>query len=91
MRKATDLDEHTVLFVGALHSSLIGFVVGACFAPEAYQFFPYFAVAFTSTLFQTLKEREQGPKAQLSPPNKPRHFLEVYADYGRAGAVTPVR
>jgi O-antigen ligase len=90
MRKATDLDEHTVLFVGALHSSLIGFVVGACFAPEAYQFFSYFAVAFTATLLQTLKERETGP-SPITPPKKPRHFLEVYADYGRTGAVTPVR
>jgi len=90
MRKATDLDEHTVLFVGALHSSLIGFVVGACFAPEAYQFFSYFAVAFTATLLQTLKERETGP-SPVTPPKKPRHFLEVYADYGRTGAVTPVR
>ncbi len=91
MRKAKDLDEHTVLFVGALHSSLIGFVVGACFAPEAYQFFPYFAVAFTSTLLQTLKERELAPKTPLPGPRKPRHFLEVYADYGRTGAVSPVR
>jgi O-antigen ligase len=91
MRKATDLDEHTVLFIGALHSSLIGFVVGACFAPEAYQFFPYFAVAFTSTLLQTLKERELEPKTPLPGPRKPRHFLEVYANYGRTGAVTPVR
>ena len=91
MRRAKDLDTHTVLFVGALHSSLIGFVVGACFAPEAYQFFPYFAVAFTSTLFQTLKEREQEPITQIPPPKKPRHFLEVYADYGRTGAVTPAR
>jgi O-antigen ligase len=91
MRKAKDLDTHTVLFVSALHSSLIGFVVGACFAPEAYQFFPYFAVAFTSTLFQTLKERELEPKASLPGPRKPRHFLEVYADYGRTSAVTPVR
>jgi O-antigen ligase len=90
MRRATDLDEHTVLFVGALHSSLIGFVVGACFAPEAYQFFSYFAVAFTATLLQTLKERETGP-SPVPGPKKPRHFLEVYADYGRTGAVTPVR
>jgi len=91
MRKATDLDKHTVLFVGALHSSLIGFVVGACFAPEAYQFFPYFAVAFTSTLLQTLKERETVPKTTVPGPKKPRHFLEVYADYRSTGAVTPVR
>jgi O-antigen ligase len=91
MRKAKNLDEHTVLFVGALHSSLIGFVVGALFAPEAYQFFPYFAVAFTSTLLQTLKERELEPSTAPAGPSKPRHFLEVYADYGKTGAVTPVR
>lgn len=90
MRKAKGLDEHTVLFVGALHSSLIGFTVGALFAPEAYQFFPYFAVAFTSTLLATLKERD----VQLGPapaaPSKPRHFLEAYADR-TAGTVAPAR
>ena len=74
MRKAKDLDEHTVLFVGALHSSLIGFVVGACFAPEAYQFFPYFAVAFTSTLLQTLKEREQEPRTRAPRPEEAATF-----------------
>ena len=83
-----NLDEHTVLFVGALHSSLIGFVVGALFAPEAYQFFPFFAVAFTSTLLQTLKEREREPGTAPPSPNKPRHFLEVYADHGTTGAVS---
>ena len=91
MRKAKDLDEHTVLFVGALHSSLIGFVVGALFAPEAYQFFPFFAVAFTATLLQTLKEREMEPGTALPSPSKRRHFLEVYADRGTTGAVSPVR
>ena len=86
MRKAKNLDEHTVLFVGALHSSLIGFIVGALFAPESYQFFPFFAVAFTSTLLQTLRERELEPIAAAPVPRKPKHFLEVYADYGK----TPV-
>jgi O-antigen ligase len=89
--KTKNLDEHTVLFVGALHSSLIGFVVGAVFAPEAYQFFPYFAVAFTATLLQTVKERELEPGTASPPPKKPRHFLEVYADHGRTGAISPVR
>ena len=92
LRKAKNLDEHTVLFVGALHSSMIGFVVGASFAPEAYQFFPYFAVAFTATMLQTLKEREQeGHEIQPGTTKKSRHFLEAYAHYGRADAVTPVR
>jgi hypothetical protein len=91
MRKASNLDEHTVLFVGALHSSLVGFAVGACFAPEAYQFFPYFAVAFTSTLLQTLKERELEPTAPPSGPKRPRHFLELADDYRNASAVPHYR
>ena len=91
MRKAKNLDAQTVLFVGALHSSLIGFAVGALFAPEAYQFFPFFAVAFTSTLLQTLKENELEPFTASPGPSKPRHFLEVYADHGTTGIVTPVR
>ncbi len=91
LRKTKNLDPDIVLFIGALQSSLVGFVVGACFAPEAYQFFPYFAVAFTATLLQIVKEREQGPGPALPPPKKPRHFLEVYADRGIIGAGSPVR
>lgn len=91
LRKRTDLDPDIVLFVGALTSSLVGFIVGALFAPEAYQFFPYFAVAFTATLLQTIKENDQGLGTVTPPPKKPRHFLETYADYRRTGAVTPVR
>jgi putative inorganic carbon (hco3(-)) transporter len=91
LRKAgKQLDHEMVLFVAALHSSLIGFVIGALFAPEAYQYFPYFTVAFTAVLLQIYKDQatEPGP----SPiPKKPRHFLEVYGNYGRAGAITPVR
>jgi len=91
LRQTKNLDPDIVLFVGALQSSLVGFVVGALFAPEAYQFFPYFAVAFTSTLLRTIKEQEQEPGTAPPPPKKPRHFLEVYADRGTTGAVSPVR
>jgi O-antigen ligase len=92
LRKTPNLDERTVLFVGALHSSLIGFVVGALFAPEAYQFFPYFAVAFTATLLQTVKERERESGTAAVPASaKPQHFLEVYANNGRTDAVSTVR
>jgi hypothetical protein len=91
IRQTKNLDPDIVLFVGALQSSLVGFVVGACFAPEAYQFFPYFAVAFTATLLQTIKEQEQGPSTPQPPPKRPHHFLEVYADHRTTGAVTPVR
>ena len=91
LRQTKNLDPDIVLFVGALQSSLVGFVVGALFAPEAYQFFPYFAVAFTATLLQTIKEQQQEPGPAPPPPKKPRHFLEVYADHGTTGAVSPVR
>jgi hypothetical protein len=92
LRATPGLDEHTVLFVGALHASLVGFAVGALFAPEAYQFFPYFAVAFTSTLLQTVREREkeEGSAPVAPAPKKIRHFLEVYADHGRT-APAPVQ
>jgi O-antigen ligase/polysaccharide polymerase Wzy-like membrane protein len=91
LRHTKNLDPDIVLYVWALQSSLVGFVVGACFAPEGYQFFPYFAVAFTATLLRTVQEQEQTPGTAPPPPEKPRHFLEVYADRGMTGAVSPVR
>ncbi len=48
LRKRKDLDPNTTLVVGALTSSLVGFIVGALFAPETFQYFPYFAVGFTA-------------------------------------------
>jgi O-antigen ligase len=59
-------DPEVGLFLGALHASLIGFIVGACFAPEAYQFFPYFAVAYTSVLLVIAQERQQ---PEILPPD----------------------
>jgi O-antigen ligase len=78
LRKMRDLDSETVLLGGALHSSLIGFVVGAFFAPEAYQFFPYFAVAYTSVLFAVVKEREPVLQSTISP-EAPRELAGSYA------------
>ncbi len=91
LKKTENLDEDIVLFVGALYSSLVGFGVGALFAPEAYQLFPYFSVAFTAALLQTVKEKEKSPDSVTPPPKKARHFLEVYADRGTTSAVSPVR
>ena len=78
LRRTPNLDEHTVLFVGALHSSLIGFAVGALFAPEAYQFFPFFAIAFTAALLQTVKEEKRVETSELLlPSRKPRRWMEI--------------
>ncbi|MGB9196333.1 MAG: O-antigen ligase family protein [Terriglobales bacterium] len=93
LRKRKDLDPSTTLFVGALTSSLVGFVIGALFAPETFQYFPYFAVGFTAALVRTLKEMdEESPQGDgpVAPPLKRgRHFLEAY-DFGRTDAVSAV-
>jgi hypothetical protein len=58
LQKRKNLDPDISMFIGALHSSLVGFVVGALFAPEAYQFFPFFAVAYTAALLAIVREQE---------------------------------
>lgn len=63
--KRKQLPSEQLLYIGALHASLIGFAVGALFSPEAYQFFPYFAVAYTSALLNLVKENERLNKDPL--------------------------
>jgi O-antigen ligase len=84
-----DLDVHTTLFVGGLHSSMIGFAVGALFAPEAYQFFPYFAVAYTSALVATLSQKETGTQVSVAKGWRRRYGAESVNN--RANDLTPVR
>jgi len=87
IRRMGGHEEGTLLFAGALHSSLIGFVVGALFAPEAYQFFPYFAVAYTSALLAIATEKAQAQGAVVDAAEGPswkRRFV-------RAGNLTSVR
>ena len=68
LRKRKDLDPDVKLFSGALHSSLVGFVVGALFSPEAYEFFPFFAVAYTSALLAYVRENESTVTSEPQPP-----------------------
>jgi O-antigen ligase len=91
LRKRRDLDTHTTLFIGALHSSLIGFIVGALFAPEAYQFFPYFAVAQTSVLAAIVREQESKAEPVPESSRGPRRLWEINARDRRASELTPVR
>jgi O-antigen ligase len=62
------LSREAELFRGALKASLVGFVVGACFAPEAYQFFPYFTVGYTSVLLAMSKEHALVDREPARPP-----------------------
>jgi O-antigen ligase len=81
-------DAEVELFSGALYGSLVGFVVGGFFAPEAYQYFPYFAVAYTSVLLAIAKEREQSEVSSPGLPDQPRRR---YTAQNRAGELAPVR
>jgi len=80
LRKIRDLNPEIKLFIGALHSSLVGFAVGALFAPEAYQFFPFFTVAYTAVLL-FLAQEKSSKKAFYDPKQK----MEMYAIPGGAG------
>jgi O-antigen ligase len=73
--KRKDLTPDIQLFTGALHASLIGFGAGALFSPEAYQFFPYFAVAYTSALLAFVKENDAKLKRAQSEPKVQRTEL----------------
>ena len=89
LRRRVDLNVETTLFAGALHSSLVGFVVGALFAPEAYQFFPYFAVAFTAVLLAIVEERAPADAAMPGVSNRTARPLEIYAIDSRSESLAP--
>jgi len=65
-KKKKDIAPDIVLFAAALHSSFVGFIVGAMFAPEAYQFFPYFTVAYTACLMAIIRETSGEPVSSKS-------------------------
>lgn len=80
--KRKNLPPELKLFLAALHSSLVGFAFGALFSPEAYEFFPYFAVAYTSALLAFVKDSERAAapvQVTVSPLRQ--------AAYARGGAV----
>ena len=90
LKKMGNLDSETILFMGALKGSLVGFVVGACFAPEAYQFFPYFTVCYTSVILATAKERESSKVPSLKLAALPRsRFVQIHASRGISRGLTP--
>jgi len=87
-RIAGNDDKERDLFASALHSSLVGFLVGALFAPEAYQYFPYFAVAYTSVLLAIAKEKEPAAPELVKLPSQPPWR---WRSRGRAGEFMPTR
>jgi O-antigen ligase len=88
LRRMPGYDPEIDLFSGALYATLVGFVVGAFFAPEAYQYFPYFAVAYTSVLLAMAKERKSPEVSLPDLTNQPPRRSRAQA---RADEFRPVR
>jgi O-antigen ligase len=98
LNRRKNLDPEIRLIVGALFTCLVGFMVGASFAPEAYQYFPFFTIAYISALRATVEEQERETEAVPGslPGRDGRRLRNLYPKYDkpgavRAGAVTPVR
>jgi hypothetical protein len=90
LRRISKADPDVELFAGALHSSLVGFLVGALFAPEAYQYFPYFAVAYTSVLLAIVKEQKEPKRQKEVQTAAPERPLRLEAQF-RHGTLDPSR
>jgi O-antigen ligase len=91
VRRSADLDAQTTLFVGGLHGSMVGFVIGALFAPVAYQFFPYFYVAYSSVLLAIVKERKELPSVQPAVEDWRSRYWAVRARKKKSDEFTLVR
>lgn len=63
-------DDRIQLLAGALRGATAAFLVGAIFASLAYQFYPYFLVAYASALCAIAKKGPLVPKQEFAP--KPR-------------------
>jgi len=55
-RRYANRDKETTLFAKALHCTLIGYLVGAVFLSMDYAFYPFFLVAYTTSLWLIAKK-----------------------------------
>jgi O-antigen ligase len=83
-RKFSTGNAQVKLLAGALRASLAGFVVGSLFASYAYQFFPYFLVAYTTVLLRIAR----GAAAQ---PNRIQTVRQTETEPLPAQAIEPGR
>lgn len=89
--RVKNLDPEFQLFNQALYACLIGFVVGALFAPEAYHYFPIFAIGYSSVMVALARERGDLPPAEKGVENRPKLYKEVYARDSPLEPVATVR
>lgn len=92
VRKRKNLPLNHEIFTGAIHASLIGFVVGATFGPEAYHFFPFFAVAYTSVMVLLVKQVDNQPAPEPVASGWRRQMMRSHGAEGkRQPAITVPR
>lgn len=87
LRRMRNLSKDLKTFAGAMHTSLVGFAVGALFAPEAYHFFPYFAVAYSAALYAIATSEGAAAVPEVRPSLRSPRNLNLYGTNGRTNAV----
>ncbi len=65
------------ILAGALRASLVAFVFGSFFASEAYQFFPYFLVAYTTALYRISAREAIEKRGRDNAEANPRNPREI--------------
>jgi O-antigen ligase len=83
--KTQQLDPQMELYRGALHASLVGFVVGAAFAPQAYLYFPYLTVLYTAVLAAMVEQKGHAHQPSRANGARAMRRLHLY----RRKAVVP--
>jgi putative inorganic carbon (hco3(-)) transporter len=58
-RRLQSKDPRHLLLAGAMHASLIGYLVGSFFSSVAYSFFPYLLVAYTTALVRNTETAQK--------------------------------
>jgi O-antigen ligase len=78
-------DSEEALFAMALRASLWGFMVGSFFASSAYQFFPYFLVAYSSGLVAIAETKYGTLAAEQTTDEVPE---EIYGAYDEPATIS---
>ncbi|HWO30691.1 MAG TPA: O-antigen ligase family protein [Candidatus Acidoferrum sp.] len=90
-RKLSAGNREIKLLAGAVHASLAGFVVGSLFASYAYQFFPYFLVAYTTVLLRITKRyAAQSEKPEPATQMEPEHFRAEQSNQNYPGILAKI-
>jgi hypothetical protein len=61
-RKIVAENVNAQVLIGALRASLFALMVGSLFADTAYQFFPYFLIAYSVVVFRIAEPTKVPPK-----------------------------